>query len=69
MARNMVGGKTSLYQAIIVLDLLDNSIRDENYLFETYDIPVLAAVPDMDSKKSGGYYKDYAAKPNKNVKA
>ena len=55
--------------AIIVLDLLDNSIRDENYLLETYDIPVLAAVPDMDSKKSGGYYKDYAAKPNKNVKA
>ena len=47
---------------IILLDILDNSIHDENYLLETYNIPVLAAVPDMNSKKSGGYYKEYISK-------
>ncbi len=55
--------------AIIVLDLLDNTIRDENYLLETYEIPVLAAVPDMDSKKTGGYYKDYSQKNSGNAPA
>lgn len=38
--------------AITVLELLDEKIRDEEYLMQTYHLPVLAAVPDL--IKSGG---------------
>lgn len=33
--------------AITVLELLDEKIRDEAYLMQTYHLPVLAAVPDL----------------------
>lgn len=44
---------------IIFLELNDTVIRDDNYLITTYEeIPLLAIVPDMDSKAiSNGYYK------------
>lgn len=43
---------------IILLELLDEKIRDEDYLLETYDLPVLTVVPDLvhKSKASKGYY-------------
>ena len=49
---------------IVLLELLDEQLRDEEYLTQTYDLPVLAAVPDL--LKSGepsryGYGGDYAA--------
>lgn len=46
---------------IIVLDLLNNTIRDEDYLTEKYNIPILAVVPDMNTRKSG-YYGNYSSK-------
>jgi len=33
--------------AIILLDLLDEQIRDEDYLTQTYHLPVLAEIPDL----------------------
>lgn len=50
---------------IILLDLLDNTVHDENYLLDTYDIPMLASVPNMNSKKTNGYYREYGAKSKK----
>lgn len=42
---------------IIVVDMLDNKLRDEEFLIETYkDIPVLASVPDLNTASGGGYY-------------
>lgn len=41
---------------IVVLQLLDNVIHDEEYLYQTYNIPVLAAIPDLEETTSGGYY-------------
>jgi len=43
---------------IIIIDLLDTTVRDEDYLYQRYEIPVLAVVPDaQDSgKHSYGYY-------------
>lgn len=32
---------------IVLLELLDEQIRDEEYLIKTYHLPVLAAVPDL----------------------
>lgn len=45
---------------IILIELLDEQIRDEDYLTQTYDLPVLAGIPDLLSPKTrsgyGGYY-------------
>lgn len=53
---------------VILLDLLNDQIRDENYLLETYQLPVLAVIPDLLSTKPDkkNYYKyHYAAAEEK----
>ena len=40
---------------IIVLDLLDDVVRDDEYITKTYDYPILARVPDMLTQDSGRY--------------
>ncbi len=48
---------------IVILEMLDTTVHDSTYLTETYDIPVLAVVPDMTKKKKhSGYYGDYYRK-------
>ena len=43
---------------IVVMELLDDQIHDSDYLVQTYDIPVLAVIPDLLSTKStNDYYK------------
>ena len=42
---------------IIIRELTDKQIHDPDYLQETYDIPVLAVIPDiLDNKKKHGHY-------------
>ena len=42
---------------IILISLMDTTIREEAYLIETYkDIPVLANIPNLLADTSGGYY-------------
>lgn len=41
---------------VVVLELLDEQIHDSDYLTETYDIPVLAVIPDLLSSKSKNDY-------------
>lgn len=42
---------------IIIAELRDNKIHDSDYLLQTYDIPVLAVIPDLlTTDKHGGYY-------------
>ena len=41
---------------IVVLALLDEQIHDSDYLIQTYDIPVLAVIPDLLSNKSSNDY-------------
>lgn len=40
---------------IIINDLLDTTIRDEDYLYQRYNIPVLAVVPDANETRKGSY--------------
>lgn len=40
---------------IIVVDLMDTTIRDEDYLYQRYNIPVLAVVPDAYESRKGSY--------------
>lgn len=44
---------------LVVLDMLNDVIRDESHILQTYDIPILARVPDLMEDTSGhyGYYK------------
>lgn len=41
---------------IILRVLLDEQIREGDYLTQTYELPLLAEIPDLLSKKKGGYY-------------
>lgn len=52
---------------IVLLELLDDQIRDSDYLLETYDIPVLAVIPDLLTEQDDGYYR-YYQKPGNSEK-
>lgn len=41
---------------IVVMELMDEQIHDPDYLIQTYDIPVLAVIPDLLSTKSTNDY-------------
>ncbi|MBQ4140355.1 MAG: hypothetical protein IJD70_03360 [Clostridia bacterium] len=44
---------------LIVFDMLDDTIRSEEYILQNYDYPILAKIPDLngsDSKSYGYYY-------------
>ena len=41
---------------IVLRVLFDEQIRDEDYVRETFDLPLLAAVPDLTAKGGGNYY-------------
>lgn len=42
---------------VVVMELMDEQIHDSDYLIQTYDIPVLAVIPDLlSSKSSNDYY-------------
>lgn len=41
---------------IVLRDLLDSTLRDDDYLFESLDIPILTKIPDLCAKDSGKYY-------------
>lgn len=41
--------------ALILMDLLDEQIRDEEYLSQTYDLPVLVIVPDLAARDISRY--------------
>lgn len=41
---------------VVVQELLDDQIHDADYLSQTYDIPVLAVIPDLLSTKSSNDY-------------
>lgn len=40
---------------IVVITLLDDLVHDEDLLRQLYDLPVLAAIPDLMTSKSNGY--------------
>ncbi len=46
---------------IAVITLMDTKIHDEDYLLQTYDLPVLAVIPDFEKAYSGKYGRYYSA--------
>lgn len=51
----LLGGVISV-GIIVLMELLNDSIRSEDYLIQTYNLPVLAAVPSMVSRSSRSPY-------------
>ena len=54
--------------AVVVEKLMDTKVRDTDYLKQTYDIPVLAVIPDLTSS-GGKNYSQYAKGSKKKSKA
>lgn len=58
-AKGLLVGIVLACAVIVIIDLLDNVIRDENDILQSYDIPILAKIPDLmneNSSKHRGYY-------------
>ncbi len=43
--------------AVVALTMLDDTIRAEDYLLQTYDVPILSKIPDLTAGDSGSGYK------------
>lgn len=55
----LMGGVISV-GIIVVMELFNKSIRDEDYLLQTYDLPILAVVPVMGQTEKGHHsYQGY----------
>lgn len=51
---------------VVIAELMDDLIRDPDYLFQTYDLPVLAVIPDLlSSKGNSGYYQSTEVRARK----
>ena len=53
---------------VVVLELMDDQIHDSDYLVQTYEIPVLAVIPDLLSNHSSNEYYRSAEKRAKKVR-
>ena len=54
---------------VIILELLDITVRSEEDVSRSCSHPILAAVPDMEARSKGGYYYGYGQKKKAYVKA
>lgn len=54
-AMGMLVGAVISCGVIILMELLDDQIRNEDYLMQTYGMPILAAIPNLQSKPGKGY--------------
>ncbi|MBQ6677070.1 MAG: hypothetical protein IJU75_04065 [Clostridia bacterium] len=56
----MVGfiiGLVGTLAVIVVIELLDDQVRDESFLTQNFNLPVLASIPDLNANVSGKAYK------------
>ena len=54
---------------IVLLYLFDEQIRDEDYVRDTFQLPLLAAIPDLTGKSSGSSYYYYKKPSGKEEQA
>ena len=61
-ARGLLVGVMLAAAVVALLDYLNDVIRDEDYLLQNYDAPVLASVPDLRARSSKRYgYGNYGS--------
>jgi capsular polysaccharide biosynthesis protein len=55
---------------IVALELLNDTIREEDDILQVSELPILAAIPELkSSKNSGGYYGGYGAAATKDAQS
>lgn len=57
----MMAGIAISCAIIVLMELLDEQIRNEDYLIQTYKLPMLAVVPDLMAKPGKGYSEYYSS--------
>ena len=50
-------GLIATLAVIVVIELLDDQVRDESFLTQGFNLPVLASIPDLNANVSGKAYK------------
>ena len=62
-AMGMLLGVAAACAVLIIIDLLDSVIRNEEYILQNYDLPILAKIPDLlsDGTSHYGYYRSGTA--------
>ena len=59
-AIGLLAGALLAAATIVIIELLDEQIRDEDYLTQTYGLPLLSVIPDLQGRgktKGKGYYR------------
>lgn len=67
----LIGAFVGFFMAcgiVVVMELLDDQIHDSDYLLQTYEIPVLAVIPDLLTAKSSNEYYQSAEQRAKKVR-
>jgi len=44
---------------VVIMDMLDDTVRDETFITSNFDIPLLASIPDLSQASENGYYSYY----------
>ena len=70
-AIGLVIGVVLACAVIIISDMLDDVIRDDSYILQNYDIPILAKVPELldDESSRYGYYSKYGGRRSNDLDA
>ena len=68
-AKNILLGAVASCGVIVLLYLFDEQIRDEDYVRDTFQLPLLAAIPDLTGKSSGSSYYYYKKPSGKEEQA
>ena len=50
-------GLVATLAVIVVIELMDDQVRDETFLTQSFSLPVLASIPDLNANVSGKAYK------------
>ncbi len=56
-AIGLILGVVASCAVIVVLELMDDQVRDESFLTQNYSLPILASIPDLTANVTGKAYK------------
>lgn len=57
-----IAGALLACAVIVIFEMMDDQIHDENYLSQTFDIPVLANIPNLMNQREGSHNSYYGNK-------
>lgn len=67
-AIGLVAGVVLACGVLFIIFIQDTVIHDEDYLIDTYDLPILAVIPNLTDSSGNGYYSAYETKSKSGAK-